>query len=172
MYYNKDQDAVTRDYAIQHLIAWHEREGGIEPATKETIQKVLQEAALESDSIAGTALLGLHRISTKEPSINYQEVNKRALDLALSDKTQLATRVTAVQVCSERNLKEALPMIQLLAQNADNIPLQLSAIAALGRLGDSNQIVVLRRLEREKDQQIQSAVRAALKRLSQEQELF
>lgn len=172
IYQNQEQDAVMRDYAIQHLIGWYKKKSGPESKTKEKVRKILREAFGKSDSIAGTALLGLHRISIVDPLIDSQQVNQRALALALSDETQVATRITAIQVCSERHLKEVLPTIQLLMQNPGPIPLRLSAIAALGCLGNSEHLTLLRPLESESNELIQTAVRSALTRLSQKQELF
>lgn len=172
IFHDKNQDGVIRDYAIQHLVCWYQQEGIQSLQTKETIVQVLGEALGGGGSIAGTALLGLHRLSALDSLVNYHEINEQALNLALSDQTHLATRITAIQVCGERNLGDALPMIQLVAQSTEHTSLRLSAIAALGYLGGSEQIAVLQKLNLDGKESTQKAIRSALTRLSQKQNLY
>jgi len=168
IYDDKAQDPVTRDYAIQHLILWC----GQGPAdAKRKIHAVLNMAAREKTSVAGTALLGLHRLSAEDAAFNRDEVRSIALRLASASETEPATRATAVQVCAERGIREALPMIETLAQTSGDMALQLSAIAALGHLGGAEQAVLLERLEPGANGAVlRASIRAARKRLSQKQE--
>jgi hypothetical protein len=135
LYHNREQDAVMRDYAIQHLGVWHERDDVVSPAERKSIRAVLNEAVRENNSIAGTALLGLHRMAVDLTPSDAREIDRMALHLAQSAETETATRLTAIQVCAERGLKEVLPTAEGLAQKTDCIPLQLSAMAAFSRLG-------------------------------------
>ena len=171
MYRNHLQDPVIRDYAIQHLTSWFNSVGG-DSNVLEQVQTALREAVMERGSIAGTALLGWHRLSKNYGSFSSREINEWAVSLAISSETHHATRITAVQVCSERNLKEALPEIRALAHQRGDIPLRLSAIAALGRLGTADEIETLRRLGAETGEPVQAAVKAALDQLSEKHKVF
>jgi hypothetical protein len=130
-----EQDAVMRDYAIQHLSVWHERDDVVSPTERKSIRTVLNEAVRENNSIAGTALLGLHRVAVNLKPPDANEVDRMALHMAQSAETETATRLTAIQVCAERGLKEVLPTAEGLVQKTDCIPLQLSAMSAFRRLG-------------------------------------
>jgi len=135
LYHNRAQNAVMRDYAIQHLSLWHERDDVVSAEERKSIRTVLNEAMRENNSIAGTALLGLHRLAVDLTPSDANGIDRMALQLAQSAETETATRLTAIQVCAERGLKEVLPTAEALAQETDCIPLQLSAMAAFRRLG-------------------------------------
>ncbi|MCW5553212.1 MAG: hypothetical protein KIS67_13765 [Verrucomicrobiae bacterium] len=131
---NPAQDVVLRDYALQHLFVWYEQ-GALDAADARTeIEDTLFGAACQFNSLAGTALLGLHRLSAADPAFSHGEINRLALRLIQSPATDLATRITAIQICAERGLKEALPAIEAVAQASDCVPLRLSASAATTRL--------------------------------------
>jgi hypothetical protein len=70
-----------------------------------------------------------------------------------------------MQVCAERGAVAALPAIQALAQREGATALQISAIAALGRLGGPEQAALLRRLQAQGNQALEPAIDAALRRL-------
>ena len=172
IYRDLAQDGVMRDYAIQHLTTWYDQDAADAPGTREKIRAVLHEATEEKTTIAGTALLGLHRLSAADPAFDQEKISRLALRLACSDDTLAATRITAVQICAERGLREALPTIEALAQTAGCVPLKLSAIAALGRLGGPDQTRHLRQMEDPKDETVLIAVRIALRQLEQKEALF
>lgn len=130
--YNDDkQDDVIRDYAIQHLGAWCQEISGRKDEEVLAAYKVLERAARMPDSIAGTALIALHRLSEVAPYIDCASVDALALDLVSSSKTHRAARVSAIQVCSERGIMAAIPVIQSIESNTNDHQLSLSASAAL-----------------------------------------
>ena len=166
IYQDESQDSVIRDYAIQHLVSWYQQGAADSPEAKGRIQAVLLDAVQKNTSIAGTALLGLHRLSASDAAFRSDKIDGIALKLAKSDAQPL-TRITAIQVCSERGLKEALPKIQELAQTAENVALRISAIAALGRLGESEQVSFLEQLEAGERENINPAIQTAFNSLQQ-----
>jgi len=129
------QDPVMRDYAIQHLVSWHAQGAADAVDTRQRIREVLYSAANENSSIAGTALLGMHRLSKIDSSFAAESIDQLALSHALSPTMNRASRISAIQVCSERGIKAVLPAIESLPHNASSLPLRLSAAAAVGRLG-------------------------------------
>lgn len=183
IYHDPKQDNVTRDYAIQHLISWYEQ-GAIDAVTaKEKIQAVLTEASgsdasslgeavQKNSSIAGTALLGLHRLSVLDSMFNSTEIGQAALRLAQASDTPIATRITALQICAEREIKQALPTLESLVQISENIPLRISAIAALGQLGGKEQAVFLRQLESCPNEKLRTASQIALRKLQHRIEVY
>ena len=197
LYRDPAQDSVMRDYAIQHLVTWHEQDAPDAPESKSVIAGVFREAARDaSSSIAGPALLGMHRLSiqnaastrafspsliekpsgresergeTDSSNFNPEEIDHLALSLALSPETHRATRITAIQVCAERGVKAALPTIESLPQQSGTLPLRLSAIAALGRLGGRETLPQLRQLETNQTAELMAAIRAALRQWKQKE---
>jgi hypothetical protein len=194
VYRNPAQDPVARDYALQHLITWHEQGAADAPDAKIRIQSVLRQATREDTSFAGTALLGLHRLNTggrrlvppaaggllqsaSVPSGDSldrflaggagggEEISQTALRMLASANLPSASRITAIQVCAEREVAQALPAIETLAQAKGGAALRISAIAALGWLGGPEQAALLQHLEAEKDQVLKPAIEGALRRL-------
>jgi len=165
IYRDPAQDSVIRDYAIQHLVVWYERDAPDALGAKEKIRAVIQEAACEQSSIAGTALLGLHRLSERDAAFDQAEIDRLALRLAQSPDTPIATHITAIQVCAERGLKEALPAIEPLAQAPNCVPLRLSANAALARLGGAQPVGGLRRIEADEEEAAGGVSALALRQL-------
>jgi hypothetical protein len=188
------QDPVARDYALQHLITWHEQGAADAPDAKARIQSILRQTTQENTSSAGTALLGLHRLNTGERriillaggkllqgsgvplddsltrfpaggAIDDEEISQAALRMLLSANLPCASRITAIQVCAEREVTQALPVIETLAQTEGSTALRISAIAALGWLGGPEQAALLQRLEAEQTQALKPAIQGALRRL-------
>lgn len=161
---NRAQDAVARDYALQHLVTWSEQGAGDAPESKAEIQAVLWKAVRENTSLAGTALLGLHRLSGAVSSAG-EEISRAALRMLDCPGLPCASRVTAIQVCAEREVAPALPAIQNLAQSQGETALRISAIGALGWLGGPEQAVLLQQLEAGQDRALKPAIEGALRRL-------
>ena len=159
------QDLVTRDYALQHLALW-----GVDQAQQPGVTGKIQEAfkmrGQETSSLAGTALLGLHRLTSPGQTAPGREVSLLALKMAGSSEMPIPARVTAIAICSERGVAEVLPFVEALAQNEGPTSLRISAIGALGRLGGPKQRELLRGLESTVGgPAIRSASAVALKRL-------
>ena len=165
LYRDTGQDSVMRDYAIQHLVSWYRDGAGDAAESKEKIRGVLQEALNERSSIAGTALAGLHRLSRVGSEFDPDQIADAALRIAMEPTADEAARVTAIQVCAERGLRAALPVIEELARDSANLSLRISAIAALGRLSDARQIEFLQELAAGAHEPLKPAALAALKDL-------
>jgi hypothetical protein len=179
LYHDQSQDSVTRDYALQHVVSFCVKIGQSAPAQSgdtnvpslpvvADTQQVLWEALTETDSsIAGTALLGLHRLSAAHAEIDPNRVSATALKLIQDPTTGELSLITAVQVCAQREIKEALPLVRNLAKGAPSLPLQISAIAAVGDLGGAAEQAFLEGLRAEGNKHLQPAVQSALRRLRQ-----
>ena len=136
MYQDKDQDPVIRDYAIQHLSCWYSVVGD----KKAISQNLWQAAGERGESLSGTALLGLQKLSASSPEIDSKQVAAAALSLAQDTKVNPLTRITAVQVCGQMGLKQVSSLARNLADTSDSLPLRLSALATLGDLGGNENL--------------------------------
>ena len=159
LYQDRQQDEVIRDYAIQHLGQWYR-----ESPDKLMVEKILRAALVETDgSIAGSALLALSRLSETCPELDRPVIARFALRYASSDETGNLTRITALQVCCEMGVGEVLPVAERLARPGLDMPIRISAIAVLGKLGGSAARGRLEECARDPDPWVAKAARVALK---------
>jgi len=176
IYQNPDQNTVIRDYAIQHLSTLSERLGespagwGTDQvaAQRRQIRDALWEAAADSQSsIAGTALIGLTRLSESDADVDRGRLGQSALKLAGSEATQSAARITALQVCARLQVTQALPLLAQVAENGTDVPLRLSAIGALGLMGGRVEAGLLRRISEAGDERLAPVAAVALRRIQE-----
>ena len=161
---DSQQDLVSRDYALQHLVAEYQK--NTTNAVAHQIPEVLWEALGETNSsIAGTALLGLHRLCDVDPSLDSNQVSQAALQLTQEGATGELARITALQVCAQRGLQEALPTARALAREGASLALRISAIAAVGDLGGKDEKEFLQLLSAQGAAHLQPAITSALQRL-------
>jgi HEAT repeat protein len=164
LYHERAQDEVMRDYAVQHLVSWYEQLA--DDTEKRRIRDVFAEALSETDSsIAGMALLGMHNLSAAHPEFATPELAAAALRLARDEAASELVRITALQVSAGRGVAGALPEALRLAETAPTVPLQISAIAAVGALGTAEQRPLLEQLAAGPELRLCPAAQTALKRL-------
>ncbi|MGA3284474.1 MAG: HEAT repeat domain-containing protein [Verrucomicrobiota bacterium] len=168
------QDAVMRAYAVQHLQAWYSQSADKDSTVTVTeqerteMQQAFWNALNDTDpTVAGTALLSLHRLSEGHAEFDPDQVAATALRFSQDDSCGPLARSTALQICAERKLEQALPVVLELARGADSIPLQISAIAALGNLGGPDQVPFLEQLATGENERLQGPARTALKQIQQ-----
>ncbi len=118
-------------------------------------------------SIPGTALLGLHQISETSPDIDSRQLDDSALRMVRDGAVGDLTRVTALQVCAERGISQALPEALALAQRAATLPLQISALSAVGRLGGQREIAFLEKMKEQGGSRVKRAAELALRHLQE-----
>ncbi|OGV74565.1 MAG: hypothetical protein A3K19_04835 [Lentisphaerae bacterium RIFOXYB12_FULL_65_16] len=107
--------------------------------------------------LAAVALLSL------APVASFGAGKARAL--ASDPKTCEPTRITALQVCALMNHGPALAVAREIASGTDSACLRVSAIAAVGQLGDASDVALLERHATSRDTRIRTAAAAALERL-------
>jgi len=89
------------------------------------------------NSIGGTALLGLVRLSRQIPDrFDQTRIAKATLRMAGDKSAGELSRITALQVCARLQIKEALPLAWQAAQKSEPVTVRISAINALGSLAD------------------------------------
>jgi hypothetical protein len=152
LFLDRKQIVTMRDYALQHLFTWYEE---LRTSNTSTLvekpflrmEAIFWQGTGEIDSeIGGTALLGLHYLSQQIENIDRERIQKSALDLTANQQASILSRATALQICGQLGLIEALPVAIQLTRGTSPIPLQCSAIAALGELGGAAELDLLETL--------------------------
>jgi len=187
IYHDHTQNPVIRDYALQHLATLHENLaappsrrpplGTLEqslpwPAAEIESQRarittILDEALAETDSsIAGTALLSLHHLADQQRDPGAR-IADTALKLARDPNTGQLARITALQICGERQLKDSLPFLTQTAAADPDLSTRISAIGALGQLGGRAEIPLLEKIAAENNPRLKPALLLALHRVEQ-----
>ena len=172
MYRDEKNDDVWRDYCLQFMTTYWNRMQVMPENTNWTAErpeliKAYWDAISEKQGgIAGTALIGLELLSQKAPEFNRQEVEQAAVTLASDEACGPATRLTALRLCGQLGRQEALAPARVLAQTADNVPLQMAAIATVGDLGGVQDAELLASLAGSTDKRIQTVAAAAQKKLA------
>ncbi len=160
MYYDKGHNNVWRDYCIQHL-------GGIyaEVSEKDAIAGVLWDGALDAESgIAGTSLIALAN-NADGTYIKKEDVAAKAFALCADPNCGELAKITALQICASLNAQQVLPIARNIAQAADSIPLRMSAIAAVGTLGNESDRDMLEKFAAGRDVRLSRPAQSALGRL-------
>lgn len=137
-------DVVTRDYALQHMRRVYQHS-----AKKDLLCRSLLAATDDKrDSLAGTALLGLAFASTVDPAVNVTNVNRAILKVLTEEAYTGASRIAALQAGAIAGSKEVLPIARRIIQEETvNEHLRLSAIAAVGLMGDAQDLTLLESLK-------------------------
>lgn len=135
---NTEHEYTMRDYAIQHLSRQYELREGLE---FEQALSVLWDATNETNTtVAGTSLLALYR-SERIGSLSEQDkdrLTKTTFELALDRSADSSVRTTALQVAASKGIDAILPeALGILADPDSPTALKLSAISAIGQLGDA-----------------------------------
>jgi len=164
IYQDPAQDIVMRDYAVQHIVPVYPHASTEE---KGTLQQMLWQATEETgSSIAGTALLALHDLAQDRGELDPNKIGGTALKVAGDDRYGELSRITALQICGRMGVTQAEPLILGLTQNAGSVPLQISAIAALGDIGNEKSRNHLRQLALQAEPRLMPALASALKKLN------
>ncbi|GEM_PF-2353421 len=182
--YTDSQDVVLQDYAIQHLRSWYVDRGSFDkheanPILQDLVLKTLLHAASQNQqTYSGTALMALHAIDTaselKNDPVVQKQIQSQLRDLdalifnaAKDSKTNKHCRISALQVCALRGMKDILPTArELAADKTANTNIRISAIAAIGQLGNTEQDTELLQLLEGQSRRLAYAAKPARAKLS------
>jgi len=185
---DRNVDIVIRDYAIQHIIDRMVPVSATEAFEENSDKrKLLTDSLLQNASelhlpISGTALQAMQIVlerakvgsfsakQAEEFLLNEieQKIDATALKLAQFSATHHLTRITAIQVCSQRKLVEVLKTSTAFAMDEGApVSLRLSAIASIGQLGSAKDAKLLEDLIPSSEQRIQKALSPALQKIHQ-----
>jgi len=185
----KDNDPALRDYALQHLVDWVQPVGlgepcEVDPVKRQAIITTLLDAAKEThEQYSGTALQGLHLIllgrqrseQQKEPAallpllLTVEQLHPLAVNLATDGAAINTARMTAIQVCAQRGFNEILPTARCIAGDQKQpFILRLSAIAAIGQMGNAGDESLLKKLQEERNPRFFRALQTAFKKINEQ----
>ena len=184
----KANDIVLRDYAIQHFADWivpvHPNDPcETRPEKRQAILFTMLEAAGQTkESFSGTALQGLHlillarqrsqqqsKLSAELPwAFSVEQLRPLAIASSTGDNVTDLARITALQVCAQRGFTEILPTARAIAGDpAKPVVVRISAIAAIGQMGNAGDEALLKKVQEERNHRFLSALQSALKRIRQ-----
>jgi hypothetical protein len=159
------QNVVVRDYAVQHMVELYRSLP--DDQSKEALQSAIWRALAETeDSIGGTALLGLERLSQDYNEFDHNKIAEAANWMAKQESVSELARITAFQVCGEMGVTDALPVILRAAQTSSSVPLRISAVGAVGLLGGADQIPFLNGLINGDEDRLKPAARHAVDQIT------
>jgi len=163
MYADKTHDEGWRDYCIQHLNVGFKKASADQRASA---AKVFWTATGEQGgTIPGTALIAL-KDNMADPDIDRGAVAAKALEIVLSKTSGEAAKTTALQICAQLGENKCLPVARELAASTKARTLKLSAIAAIGSLGNEEDKALLEKCASSSDRLTQVAARSALEKLT------
>jgi hypothetical protein len=164
MYYDKSFDPTWRDYCVQFFGKWYEQA----PANdaRQAMVKGLYDALKERDSsIGGTAITMLcHLTHLKE--FDKDKIADLAYELMIAPDCSVSGKTSAMQVCAELRNKKALPIARDWAANSKEIFIRMSAIAAIGMLGDPGDLPMLNEYKNSSDIRLKGPAKAAFARIN------
>jgi len=164
MYRDERHDEVWRDYCIQHLGAWYKEISGDENR-RQAVDTIWLAANEKKSATAGTALLAFF-YNIDRPGIDRVEVSAKALELAGDSDCSESARITALQICAELGDMGALSIARKIASSSAGVPLRMSAIAAIGTLGDQSDRPLLEKYASSGDVRLRKSASSALERLA------
>lgn len=164
-------DDVWRDYCVQYMAPCYEKirreqEKTDDPPELADLRTNLWAAlGMKEKTIAGTALLGMDRLSRQYPEIDRKKVEQAALELALDERAGEPTRITALRICGQNGTSNVLATARFLAQAGDTTVLRMAAVATVGDVGDASDIELLHSLAGSSEKGLAAAANSAGKRL-------
>lgn len=166
IYRDPAQDVVIRDYALQHVYELYAQlEAG--PLRQEAVELLHAAAAQSDSSIAGTAILALARLAATDPTVPQSAVSAAAFALAENRAANASARISALQVIGQFDAPQAVPLLVQTVKDESSIPLQLSAIGALGQVGGKNEVSLLRTIAEGENARLKPAAAGALRKIEQ-----
>jgi len=165
MHNDPEHDPVWRDYCIQFLADCYRQEE--RQSVRKKIEETLWKAASRDWSIAGTALITLTRLGE---SIDQSKVAEKAFQTASDNEAGTAARITALQICANADYQKVLPLARTIVQSDAEVTLRISALGAIGILGNSSDLATLKKYTKSSDSRLQYAGRAAIERIRKKTE--
>lgn len=162
MYFDPSHDEAWRDYCIQHLGQWCAKADASE---RTLVSGTLWDAAGKKQlPVAGTALIALSN-NAGAPGIARQDVANKALALCEDAGCCELAKTTALQICARLGDERALPIARKIAESGASVPLRMSALAAVGTLGDASDKPLLEKFASSSDVRLRKSALGALGRL-------
>ena len=165
MYQDKTFDPTWRDYCVQFFGKWYAAAPRNE-GRKEMLKNLWIATTETNNSNAGTAVTMLIRM-LNTGDVDKKKLSKAAYKVLTAKDSILPNKISSLQVCAELNNADALPIArQIVNSSRQNKILQMSAIAAIGMLGDRSDLPQLYKLSKSNDIRLRSPSKAAIKKIN------
>lgn len=168
MFRDKSHEEWWRNFCVQHFELLYRKKrpnsstgGGDEErrAMKDAYSEAVREAG---NSIAGTALLGLARLSEDYPEFEKSSIMRDAMSIAANQGADQRSRIAALQVAGRLGCVDILPVARSVVASGAGVSFRMAAIATLGEVGKSEDKDVLRQIMTGSDPYLQKAATKAL----------
>ena len=164
MYQDKTFDPTWRDYCVQFFGKWYAA-APRNKARKEMLKNLWIAATETNNSCGGTAVTMLIRM-LDTGDVDRKKLSKAAYKVLTAKDSVLPNKISSLQVCAELKNAKALPIArQIMKSNAHKI-LKMSAIAAIGMLGDRSDLPMLYELSKSTDIRSRGPAKAAIKKIN------
>lgn len=171
MFRDKSHEEWWRNFCVQHFELLYRKKwpngatGGGEEERR-TMKDAYSEAVREvGNSIAGTALLGMARLSEDYPEFDKKTVSKTAVNIAGNTGADPRSRIAALQVAGRLGGSDVLPVARSVAVSGAAISLRLSAISAISEVGTAEDVSLLSQISRADEPYLAKAASNALHRI-------
>jgi hypothetical protein len=173
MFRDTGQDIVWRNYCLQFFVEYYETRWPARPGDSRAIEgerlafrRAFDEALTDtSNGIAGTALLGMQKLASAYPEFQAGDITTYAAAVAADNNASELDRMAALNVAAQMGEEGIRDVARDLARRGDSDALRRSAIAALGYVGNEEDVVFLGSLEKEASTRLHKAIRVSLERL-------
>lgn len=118
----------------------------------------------ETANIAGTSLIALKRLPDNTQA-DKAAVAEEAYKLMQSSETADLVKVTALQIGSELHDSRFYPLAKTILDSNAEVQLKMSAIAAIGLLGNTSDYALLEKYQRSTDIRFRAAAKQAAKNI-------
>lgn len=166
MYKDKSYDTTWRDYCVQFFGKWYPNAPDNQ-GRKDMVAGLWDALKNERDTrIAGAASSQLCFLARKYPEFSKDEVSAASLDALTDPKCANISKVAILQTCAILGNEKALPVARKIAATERNPLMRASAIAAIGTLGNQEDLKFLRELETSSDMRLQIPAQAAIQKIT------
>ena len=165
MYKDKSYDTTWRDYCVQFFGKWYPNAPDNQ-GRKEMVAGLWDALKNERDTrIAGAASSQLCFLARKHPEFSKDEVSAASLDALTDPKCANISKVALLQTCAILGNEKALPVARKIAATEKNPLMRASAIAAIGTLGNQEDLKFLRELETSPDIRLRQPAKTAIAKI-------
>lgn len=165
MYKDKSFDTTWRDYCVQFFGKWYPNAPDNQ-GRKDMVAGLWDALKNERGTrIAGAASSQLCFLSRKYPEFSKDDVSAASLDALTDPACANISKVPLLQTCAILGNEKALPVARKIAAVERDPLLRASAIAAIGILGNKDDLNFLRELEASRDMRIQKPAKAAIEKI-------
>ncbi len=161
---DETMDNGWRDYCLQLLRTWYPKAS---PQEREGLVDFYLEVTDSTEAtFSGTAVLALKNLAGDYGAVDFLSVAERANAIAVDLGQTPANRAAALQVGAELDHPGILVIARGLGYDSDQtVFLRMAAIAAIGKLGDENDLADLGPLSESSDVRLRAAAEWSVERL-------